>query len=151
MSHSWGKNSETHLSVIEMANKLAQDGFRVWIDDKNLNESVAEDIVLGIDRSAAFVAFLTKDYMKKTSIRDSNAGKEFNYITRRGAKYVIPVVLDRELLDPSSWQGTVAALHLGNSLYIDFTTKERVTENWPHFCERVKSICKFERKLNIFS
>lgn len=142
MSHSWGDKgkTDTHDRVIKFADRLIQDNFLVWIDDKNLTTSIYKDVLLGIDRSAAFIAFFTVDYLEKTNDEDNNAGKEFRYISEKSTKYIIPVVLDKKLLKKDNWQGTIAKLNLGSKKYIDFTSEEKIKENWNELCNRIVQI-----------
>ena len=49
------------------------------------------------------VIFLTKMYMTKVDDGNTNATKEFSCAVRKGIENIIVVVLEKEILDLSTW------------------------------------------------
>ena len=89
--------------------------------------------------SSSFVAFITGKYLKSADDPNNNAGKEFNYAVKNDVRNIIPVLLDERFLNPNDWKGAVG-LSLGNALYIDFTSEEKIRQNFHRLCSRIEAL-----------
>ncbi|GBG24001.1 Leucine-rich repeat serine/threonine-protein kinase 1 [Hondaea fermentalgiana] len=63
LSHAWGENKEVHGMVKAIAGALESRGIRCWLDEKDIGTEVLDSMADGIDRSKAFVVFVTRKYM----------------------------------------------------------------------------------------
>lgn len=126
MSHAWGPADEqsTHTKVLCIALLLESRGVRVWVDELQITGALAGDIACGMDESDVVVLFLTSVYIDKVNrgsrhpCTRNRCYQEFNYAFSSG-KFVLPVLLEKELKsDPSLSTGYVG-MHLADLLYVD--------------------------------
>jgi hypothetical protein len=126
--------------------ELKRLGLKIWIDETMMEGEIDRAMIKGIDASGVVVVFITERYMKNVyddNVTD-NCRKEFNYaiLQKTSARMVsdcaiyyttilyavlilfcccqIAVVMEKELLNTRRWGGVVA-MHLGSSMYEDFT------------------------------
>ncbi len=137
LSHTWGPGQVEHKKVVGIARQLEAAGVKVWLDEDQMNDNIAKQMVEGIDESHVFVAFVSQNYLDATNNENSNAGKEFNYATSTGVDKVVPVVMEKQLLNTQAWNGTVAKLNLANKLYIDFSSPVKVNDNMASLVKRI--------------
>ncbi|MCG8402561.1 MAG: toll/interleukin-1 receptor domain-containing protein, partial [Firmicutes bacterium] len=139
LAHDWGTESEkfdTHRKVLVIAGRLRAN-FRVWVDDDSILDNVGKRIVDGMRNSKKVIVFLTQRYLTRVHDISTNASKEFVLATRKGPEALIAVVLDKDLLDPRRWAKSILGYHFGDTLYIDFSSEEKIEENWARLCERI--------------
>ena len=120
---------QTHKTVVEFARQLKERDVKVWLDDDNIRGYIAKDIVQGLQASKKIIVFLTRRCLHRVDNPDTNALKEFASAMWRGVKNVIVVVLDKRVLTPKTWVGTVVEYHLGRPKLFDFSTPEAVEAN----------------------
>ncbi len=130
-SYPWGNevdNWPTQQCVKKIVNILREFGLKVWIDIDHRNEmsqGMAKAITDGIDSSALFVCFMTKEYYEKVNIGDTRDYKclEFMYASeRKGNQGIKTVLLDKRIKKTASfkWKGIVQGV-LGSQLYLDMS------------------------------
>ena len=81
--------------------------------------------------------FLTTRYLERVNDIDTNASKEFILATRKGIAQLIAVVLDAAICDLKTWANSVVGYHLGDKLYIDFSSPEKIEQDWVTLCEKL--------------
>ncbi len=140
LSHSWGKNQVNHKRVVSIAKKLKSEGLRVWVDAEQLTDTVEQQILEGIDGSHVFVAFITKQYLDSSNDQNNNAGQEFRYATNKDVNLVAPVVMEKELLNPRTWNKSVVKLKLATKLYIDFSSPAKENANIDVLVRRIHEL-----------
>jgi len=85
-SHAWGRNSETHQSVMKIYGAL-KNRVQVWIDEEKMNGNVSAAMAAGIQRSNCVVVFITELYATKIAGKSPSGNKdncflEFDYASR---------------------------------------------------------------------
>ena len=127
MSHSWKNdetNRDTHARVVQIVRAMERQRWSMWLDEDHMRSgNLDAAMAKGIEECRVFFVCLTCEYMRKVNeaasnlrVRD-NCANEWNYaVTRR--KIMLPLVMDRSLLDTHAWLGVIA-MHLGPLLYID--------------------------------
>jgi hypothetical protein len=130
LSHEWGQDSYStnHKRVSALNDELRKQGVITWFDSDQLSGDVMSQIVAGIDRTKLVVVFITKGYLSKVAQPDDSkvdyCRLEFKYAVRRkGPEKMLVVVMDPDLLNPSTWVGPVGAV-LGDMLYINYSKDE---------------------------
>lgn len=143
-SHNWG-SPETgfanHNRVNRFVEKLRASGVSIWFDHDRLAGDIEKQVTSGIDHSATFVAFITKDYVEKV-LSGSDADKtdwchyEFGYAGLQKPNKMIAVVLDSDMLDTKKWKGAVGA-RLGTKIFVDFTNDDKIENACLDLCRVV--------------
>jgi len=132
-SHNWGSPENgfaNHLRISRLVDKLKVTGVPIWFDHDRLTGTIEAQVTKGIDTSATFLAFITKDYVEKVmSGSDSDTTDwchfEFAYAGLRKPNKLIAIVTDSEMLDTKKWKGAVGA-RLGTKIFVDFTSDEKL-------------------------
>jgi hypothetical protein len=129
MSHDW-TTPGNHERVLKIAERLEnKHGLKCWIDKDNLNGGIiARRITRGIRDSMVFACFMTKSYSEKVAADTSEKKMadwcfiEFHAaLNIRSVKYMLPIVMDTELLNTKSWSSILIRGLLGGKAYIDMT------------------------------
>ncbi|GBG35109.1 Hypothetical Protein FCC1311_113322, partial [Hondaea fermentalgiana] len=122
LSHDWGEDKEVHRKVKAIAGALETHGIRCWLDEKHIGTEILESMADGIDRSKAFVVFVTREYMRKVNkgrMELDNCRDEFCYALQRlKPASMIPCVLEGGMEDTSTWEGRFGISWSGNPLYV---------------------------------
>jgi len=63
---------------------------------------------------------------------------------------LVPIVLEKECLDPKEWFGSLGAFHLSDLLYIDFSSKEAEEKNFDRLIQRIEMLGGRKRRRNSF-
>ena len=104
----------------------------------NLHASIEDKQILkGIEGSHVFVAFITQKYLTSSNDQNNNAGQEFRYAASKDVNLIAPVVLDKALLNPQTWNNSVLKLKLATKLYIDFSSAVKERENMDALVRRI--------------
>ena len=141
LTHNWGPNQANHQRVAEVNRALKARGLTTWFDDEKMEGNVKQKMVEGIDNASCVVVFITKQYIDKVGgpNPEDNCQLEFGYSARRKtSKRMVPVVMEPEVRDTSSWSGEVGMV-LGGLLYVDLCsdlTDSKVNE----LHERIMSV-----------
>ena len=102
---------------------------RVHLDEEQLENDVTGQMSDGIDHSRLVICFITSSYMDKVAGNgprglDDACKNEFDYAIRRfGAAKVIPVVMEAECKDTSTWTGAVG-FKLGGHIHFDMSSDD---------------------------
>lgn len=141
LSHDW-KTAGNHERIRNLNDTLRGRRVVTWFDEDDMpvGSNITECMSRGIDGSEYFVAFLTRNYIDKVAgpVAKDNCKKEFQYAElTKGAEKMIAVVMEPELLDPSTWNGPVG-MNLAGKLYIDFTCDSRVETVASLLCSKTK-------------
>lgn len=138
-THAWGKDGENHKRVVGICADLIELGAKVWIDEHRMYGNIPKQMVDGIDNSHVVVVFITKDYMEKVNLEgEDNCKLEFTYaMQQKGAKNLIPVVMEPGMLDTSKWKGLLS-MYLGQTLYVDMSTDELAKQNMGKLVDEIK-------------
>lgn len=108
---------------------LKARGLRTWFDEDKMADNIIEQMTDGIDSSRCVVVFITDRYMTKVAGKGPNKDQdnclyEFQHASiSKGATKMIPVVMEPQCKDNSSWFGILAG-HLRSKLYLNFTSDE---------------------------
>lgn len=142
-AHNWGINNRNHLRVLSIVDVFRKCGRDVWFDDEHLSGNIDSKICHGIDDSAAFVVFVTKDYLEKlmkgAETEQDWCYFEFTYASQRKPTKMIAVIMEEEMLDTSKWKGPISA-RLGTKLYVDFTSDDKLDSCVSELSRRIAQI-----------
>ena len=126
-SHTWkrdNQNRDNHERVYEISRKIRHYGWTTWIDQDDMKYNIDVDMVNGIDHSEAVITCITESYLKKihesaaNPCERDNCLKEWTYSNIR-KKLLIPIIMEKSLLDISRWPNGIVTLYIGSTLYID--------------------------------
>jgi hypothetical protein len=125
LSHDWGLNEDNHHVVKRIHDELLQLGIDTWLDDEEMEGDTSDCMIKGIDQCPIVLVFVTERYRDKTGPNSSmldNCKCELRYgLKSKADGYVIPVVLERSMLNQRLWIHSQLAFNLGNSLYVNLT------------------------------
>lgn len=132
LSHDW-RTKGNHAKVMRIANELHKKHcISSWIDAEHLRGGVlARRIIRGIDQSRVFVCFLTESYCEKVAAENKDNDRAFGdwcFVEFHGAlnlkttKYMLPVVMEKSLLDTTKWQSPLIRGVLSGKTYVDMTS-----------------------------
>lgn len=79
-----------------------------------------------IDKAVVILVLVTDKYVKKVGGENmmDNCKKEFKYAaSRKGAKYMLALVMEPRMRNPREWTGAVG-MELGSSLFYDITSDQ---------------------------
>jgi len=111
-----------HRRVAEINTALKERGLVTWFDEERMEGGVHDKMQEGIDNCKCVVVFITRRYMEKVAGKDAgdNCQLEFNYAAwKKGNNNMIPVVMEPEVRDTTTWIGPVK-FYLGGQLFVDF-------------------------------
>ena len=111
LAHEWG----VHDRVKRVNAWLKSKGFTTWFDDERMAGHVTDKMCRGIDCSQCVIVFITQRYINKVASADEKSDwckLEFNYATLKRAGRIIPVVMEADVRDQTTWSGAVG-MHLG--------------------------------------
>ena len=137
LSHSWRDGA--HEKVVEIAHLLKEKGVKVWLDAEEMEGDSNKNMQDGILKSQVFVGFVTEEYLKASNNPKNNAGKEFNFAANTCLEKIILVVLEPELLDPSTWNESQVRFHLPGALYVDMSSPTKIVNNIDILVDRIKT------------
>jgi len=126
LSYAWGKEQATHYKVLNIGERLRKQDVRVWLDADQMIGDTSSAMANGIDHSRSMVVFITEEYVNKVNGKGAkgsaeNCLAEFTYGGSNGLDYLIPVVLEKKMLDQKLWVGTFG-LRIGKTLiFIDLS------------------------------
>lgn len=139
----YGRNIQQRVQAI--AAGLKGKGLLVWINEEAITrENVITNVCTGIDRSRSMVAFFTKSYFDKIlgNGPTEHCALEFNYtLSKKHPDYIIPVVFEEALLDPSQWPGNIG-LALGSSPFLNFVDDNNFDAKIDDLYKRIIKISK---------
>ena len=128
-SHTWQPDKlgrDNHKSVKIFVKEMQKLGWTTWFDEDDMQGNIDASMASGIDACRCVIVCITEAYCKKIneSAKDprkrDNCLKEWNYAHNRN-KLMIPVIMEPSMLNPNTWPGGVVPLHLGNTLYVNFS------------------------------
>jgi hypothetical protein len=132
-SHNWGSADTgfaNHIRTTKLIDKLKSSGVPLWFDHDRLSGTLESQITQGIDHSATFLVFITKDYIEKV-MTGSDSEKtdwchyEFAYAGLQKPNKMIGIVMEPDLIDTKKWKGAVGA-RLGSKMFVDFSSDDRL-------------------------
>jgi len=105
----------------------------------------------GIDCSEKVAVFITERYIDKVAQKyglEDTCRQEYDYsVKTKGAKYIIPIVMEPQCRDLRNWHGSLGAT-LANQMYIDFSDDDKLTTCvegiLDHFCIQGREILQLE-------
>jgi len=131
-SHTWKLdklNRNTHYRVATLVRGLQKLGWGTWFDQDDMLGNIDAAMARGIDNCECVIVCITEQYCHKVNnaaynpkTRD-NCHKEWNYANNRD-KLMIPVIMEPDLLNTTSWPPGVVPLHLSSTLYIDASSND---------------------------
>lgn len=116
----YGRNIHERVGRINQA--LRGKGLLTWYDEALPARDLVAHVTTGINRSRSLVCFLTQKYIDNVVGNQvtEHCNMEFNYtLSKKHPEYIIPVVLEENLLNPALWGGNVG-LALGSSEFVNF-------------------------------
>ena len=117
LSHDWGKDEKNHKNVVKMATLLRAKGLKVWLDEDHIHNNIIDSMNEGIDRSRMVIVCITSNYQKKVSGHGPKGDKDnclleyYRALADKGAKGIIPVVMDPHMLNTEKWYGPLKTLN----------------------------------------
>jgi len=123
VSHNWGSEPEfkDHKRAERLNRRLQDKGFKTLFDSERMSGQIIDKITKGIEESAVFLACITRSYVDKVAQEENpndTVKLEFNHARRmRKAPYMLAIVMERDMTDTTSWNGSVGAT-LGEYLYV---------------------------------
>ena len=106
-----GRNIVDRIKRINQA--LKDKGLMTWMGEHGTGQQVVQQVCSGIDKSRCMIAFLTKSYIDRVMKNNptDHCSLEFNYnLRRKHPNNVVPVVMEKELLNPASWAGPIGVV-----------------------------------------
>ena len=106
LSHAWGNDNEgrdNHKRVLQLAKKLRNLGYTVWIDEEQIFGNIDKSIIEGIKNCDIVFFCLSEKYIKKinnavyNNIPSDNCYKEWSY-TIFLKKQIIPIIMEKSVL-----------------------------------------------------
>ena len=92
----------------------------------------------GIDNSVVTILLLTKRYLAKCDERYSNLNNEFVYASKKGKEYLLPIIMEEEVLDEEEWSMGVVNYHIGDMIKIPYATPMQQRENLIKIVTKIK-------------
>ncbi len=141
LSHSWGAapDYENHTLVVNIGRALQRNGITCWIDEDQMTGFVHDTMARGVDDSACFAVFVTRDYADNINAAvQNNCKREFEYAKSMG-KTFIPIVLGGGI-----GMGPVAGnlgMEVNGMLRYDFRTTEKRRANLPVVVRKIREGC----------
>lgn len=130
LSHAWGNDiyyRDNHCRVKKLSRYLNLKGWTTWLDENEIHNNIDYSILKGITECQAVLICLTSSYFSKINKalldptnRDSCL-KEWTLASSYN-KILIPVIMEKHLLNHSNWPVSIMSLYLGYTLYFDFST-----------------------------
>jgi len=126
LSHAWGKEQATHYEVQRIGECLKKQSISFWLDDQQMIGTISAAMANGIDHSKIMVVFITEEYVNKVNGKRAkgsaeNCLAEFTYGGSNGFGYMIPVVLEKKMLNQKLWVGTFGITIGKTQMFIDLT------------------------------
>ena len=148
LSHAWGPDShgrDNHATVARVCAGLQERGLTVWFDDQQMHDSIAQQMVRGIDAAAVMVTFLTQAYCEKVnSPQVNNCLREWNFAVLK-CKPMAAVPMEDALLQPQNWPGVVAA-ELGAHLF-EAKFSPSATASDAAFAQQIEKLASWIKRL----
>lgn len=125
-SHDWGVNNSNHIKVSNIVKELKTKGYTSWLDEENMKGNIDAAMADGIDNSQVIIICITKNYCNKINNTSRNMNKrdnclkEWTYANTRN-KLLIPIIMEKNMLDINNWPPGIVSMYLGCVFYIDFT------------------------------
>lgn len=129
LSHAWGKDTQSrdnHDRVRKVSKALNIHGWSTWLDENEMYNNIDYSMMKGINNADAVIICLTNSYFNKINsavanprLRDSCL-KEFTYASVSD-KIMIPIIMEKELLNPKKWPSSIISLYFGYTLFLNFT------------------------------
>ena len=122
LSHNWGKNKKNHERVKELNKQLKGSNLvETWFDETDMKGHIVQDMCRGIDECDCIIVFITREYINKcNSSENDNCKLELDYsFERKGCKKIIPLVMEEDCLDTTTWNGPIGA-YLNKRIYLPF-------------------------------
>lgn len=167
LSHAWGPDlymRDNHSRVRKLSNLLKIKGWTTWLDENEIYDNIDYSILTGISNADAILICLTSSYfsklnkaIKNPTNRDSCL-KEWT-LASSSNKILIPVIMEKYLLNVKNWPTSIISLYLGYTYYFDFSTDDNTSID--NFDKRLKkynlspvftmqpAIIKRQNKLNM--
>jgi hypothetical protein len=125
LTYNWSKDQEdreNHDRVSRINQGLQKRGFKTWFDEQRMRHQIRQNMTEGIYETSSVVVCITKTYQDKvnTADRKDNCYFEFDLAARVVPNEMIPVVMEKSMLDHGHWDGRLNA-ELGGILYIDMS------------------------------
>ena len=123
LSYAWGEdthNRDNQKRVLQLSDALrCTCKVETWIDTECMHGSLTQAMCNGIDSCDVILVCITRSYIEKCNkTENDNCKLELNYsYKRRGEQRLIPVVMEDDCVDPSSWDGPVGA-YMNQHIYI---------------------------------
>lgn len=129
LTHDWRLDADgrdNHQRVCRIAEGLKAHGIKVWLDEHQMQDDINIAMCRGIERSRVVVMFVTKVYCNKVDGDNAqdNCKGEFTYIQQL-RKPVIPVPMERGMLNTQAWTGPVG-MRYGTQLYVAQFTEDAI-------------------------
>mmetsp|Transcript_25631 Transcript_25631/g.84380 ORF Transcript_25631/g.84380 Transcript_25631/m.84380 type:complete len:544 (-) Transcript_25631:102-1733(-) len=121
LTHDWGVDTvgrNNHDRVIRVNDGLKRRGLVTWVDEERMEGNIMDQMWRGIKASGTVVVFITSRYIDKVGgdNPNDNCKLEFEYARTKRGKFLVPVPMEPETLNPSDWDGPVSMV-LGSLLY----------------------------------
>jgi hypothetical protein len=141
LTHNWSKDNEdrdNHIRVSRINHGLQRRGFITWFDEDRMKGQIRQQMTVGIDETCCVLVCITKTYQEKvnTASRKDNCYYEFDLASRVLPDEMIPVVMEKAMLNPGEWKGRLRG-ELGGMIYFDMSKDEDVV--FERKCDEIAS------------
>jgi hypothetical protein len=128
LTHNWADDEEqrsNHKRVSRINKALQAKGYVTWFDEDRMTGQIRQKMTEGVDQTVCVIVCVTKKYLEKINRgdRSDNCCFEFEFASRRHSNSMIPVVMERVMLNLKEWKGRLDS-ELGGILYIDMSKDE---------------------------
>ena len=136
LSHAWGldnKERDNHTRCKILYEKLIEEGYSVWFDEKDMKGNIDNSIIKGINNAKVIILCLTEKYCDKintavnNNLPNDNCYKEWSYSLFK-QKIIIPVIMEPDMRKIYTKTDGIIQMYLNNTLYIDLS--DEIEENF---------------------
>jgi len=147
ISHDWDARSPAS----DLCRLLERAGITAWHDATALHGDIVHAMTTGIDHADVVIVGVTHNYVAKCSeSKNDNCQLELDYSYRRkGAKRLLPVLLEGGLCDTAKWGGKVGA-YLGGTLYFDCSSTAKMHIAIPRIICTIRRLQNKTRRWTVF-
>jgi hypothetical protein len=130
LTHNWSKDDQrrdNHIRVSRINEALQRRGFITWFDEERMKGQIRQQMTEGIEQTSCVIVCITKSYQEKvnTATKRDNCYYEFDLASRILPDEMIPVVMERSMLDLAAWTGRLRG-ELGGTVFIDMSKDEEM-------------------------
>ena len=143
LTYAWKKDAlgrNTQQRIILLNDALRCSGkVETWLDRDCMGGTLTQSMCDGIDNCDIVLVCITRAYIDKCATSDNdNCKLELNYAyERKGAKRLIPIVMEEHCNAQKSWNGPVGA-YLNKHVFISCISQTQMMQNIPQILDTIE-------------